>query len=188
MTDSSKRITGRNPARIATDWCVVTGAPCSGKTAVIQELERRGHRVVHEVARSVIARGLREGKTLAQIRLDEEAFESRILAEKCRLESSLPPRMRIFLDRGLPDSIAYFELAGLDPKPAMEKSRLRWYRRVFLFARLPFEIDAVRAEDEALAKRIESCIRRGYVRLGYAPIPVPVMPVAARCDFVLRHT
>ncbi|MBW2239191.1 MAG: AAA family ATPase [Deltaproteobacteria bacterium] len=31
-----------------TNWHVITGAPCSGKTSVICELERRGHPVVHE--------------------------------------------------------------------------------------------------------------------------------------------
>ena len=33
---------------IATNWHVITGAPCSGKTTVIRELERRGYSVVHE--------------------------------------------------------------------------------------------------------------------------------------------
>jgi predicted ATPase len=187
MTIGKNRITNNIRQGIVTDWCVVTGAPCSGKTAVIRELERRGHRVVHEVARAIIDHGLGEGKTLAQIRLDEKAFESRILTEKFRLESSLPPRERIFLDRALPDSIAYFELADLGIEPVLAKCRLRRYRRVFLFERLPFEVDTVRAEDEAEAERIESGIRKGYRRLGYAPVAVPMMPVAERCDFVLRH-
>lgn len=30
---------------------VVTGAPCSGETSVVRELQRRGHRDVKEVAR-----------------------------------------------------------------------------------------------------------------------------------------
>jgi predicted ATPase len=37
-----------------TNWYVITGAPCSGKTSVIRELEKRGYRVVHEVARAYI--------------------------------------------------------------------------------------------------------------------------------------
>ena len=35
-----------------TNWHVITGAPCSGKTGVIRELGQLGHLVVHEVART----------------------------------------------------------------------------------------------------------------------------------------
>jgi predicted ATPase len=32
-----------------TNWYVVTGAPSSGKTTLVRELEKLGYRVVHEV-------------------------------------------------------------------------------------------------------------------------------------------
>ena len=53
-----------------TNWHVITGAPCSGKTAAISEIERRGIRVVHEVARSYIDQQLNKGLQLAQIKTD----------------------------------------------------------------------------------------------------------------------
>jgi len=44
-----------------TNWHIITGAPCSGKTTVINEIERRGIRVIHEVARAYIDRQLGKG-------------------------------------------------------------------------------------------------------------------------------
>jgi predicted ATPase len=54
---------GRN-GPMQTRWCVLTGAPCAGKTAVINELERRGHGVVHEVARAHVEAKLAEGRRI----------------------------------------------------------------------------------------------------------------------------
>ncbi len=170
-----------------TNWCVITGAPCSGKTAVIKEMQRRGFAVVHEVARACIDRQLQQGLSLAEIRADELKFESAILAEKVRLESGLPENETIFFDRGLPDSIAYFKLAGLDPAEPLAKSRLVRYRRVFFFERLPFSKDRVRAEDEKTALRLDLLIEESYRVLGYHPIQVPLLPVKERADFILRR-
>ena len=45
-----------------TNWYVITGAPSSGKSSVIRELENLGYRVVHEVARAYIEEELKKGK------------------------------------------------------------------------------------------------------------------------------
>jgi predicted ATPase len=60
-------------------WYVITGAPCSGKTSVIHELEKRGYHIVTETARAHIEKQLAKGLTLSQIKEDELAFERHIL-------------------------------------------------------------------------------------------------------------
>jgi len=60
-----------------TNWHVITGAPCSGKTSVICELERLGHPVVHEAARAYIDKELEKGKTMARIKADISASVSK---------------------------------------------------------------------------------------------------------------
>ncbi|MEJ2222165.1 MAG: AAA family ATPase [Desulfobacterales bacterium] len=47
-------MTPGNAQRRSTHWSVITGAPCSGKTAVIHMLEQQGYTVIHEVARAYI--------------------------------------------------------------------------------------------------------------------------------------
>lgn len=172
---------------VSTNWHVITGAPCSGKTTVIRELECRGYSVVHEAARAHIEAKLAEGLILAQIRGDGLAFERRLLEEKAAIESKLEIRDTIFLDRAVPDSIAYFQLSGFDPTEPIAQSRRRLYRKVFLLDRLPAQKDAVRKEDDGTASRIESLLIDGYRGLGYSLIRIPVSPVTRRVDAILEH-
>ncbi|UCF94217.1 MAG: ATP-binding protein [Desulfobacterales bacterium] len=171
----------------ATQWYVITGAPCSGKTAVIHELERRGYAVVHEVARAYIDQELKKGKRLDQIRADELAFERHILREKLKIEKKLAPDAIHFLDRAVPDSIAYFKLAGLDPEEPLKKSEFVRYKKVFVFERLGFLMDNVRCEDEETAAQLDRLIQESYRLLKYDLVIVPACRIKDRANFVLQH-
>ncbi len=173
------------PTGRPTNWQVITGAPCSGKTAVIVELGRRGFRVVPEAARAVIDAEIGKGRRLSDIKADAHAFEHRILQAKLAAEARLPEEDLVFLDRALPDSVAYFTLEGLDPREPREQSRRFRYRNVFLFERLAFRPDRVRSENDATAARVERLIENVYLDLGYRPHRVPVLPVTERTDAVL---
>ncbi|MGD9079840.1 MAG: ATP-binding protein [Desulfobacterales bacterium] len=180
-------MTFENIHRPPTRWSVITGAPCSGKTAVIKMLEQRGYKVVHEVARAYIDNELMRGKTLPQIKADEWAFERHILMEKVRIESTLKKDEVIFFDRGVPDSIAYYKLNGLDPTEPFQKSGEVRYQNVFLFEKLRFLTDPVRSEDEKTARRLNRLIEESYQSLGYDIIHVPVLSVEERTEFILKH-
>jgi predicted ATPase len=168
-----------------TSWHIITGAPCSGKTTVIKEIEQRGIRVIHEAARAYIDRQLGRGLRLDQIKANMEQFERHILQAKVRVEDSLTKTETVFFDRGVPDSIAYYNLAGLDPAEPLELSRRIRYGRIFFFERLNFFKDGVRSEDEMIAARLNALLLQAYEAIGYDIIPVPVMPVADRTDLVL---
>jgi predicted ATPase len=171
----------------ATEWCVITGAPCSGKTTIVNELARRGFRVVPEAARAYIEAEIKRGRRLEEIKSDPARFEGHIFRTKLAVETRLPARKRIFLDRALPDSIAYYRLEGLDPaEPQRQSLRVR-YRRVFLFERMAFRKDSVRSEDPETAEQIERLIEGAYTDLGYAIVRVPFMAVAERADFLLAR-
>jgi predicted ATPase len=170
-----------------TNWYVITGAPCSGKTAVIKQLEQRGYAVVHEVARSYIDAKLAQGKTLEQIKADDWAFERHILMAKVKIEVGLARDDIIFLDRAVPDSIAYYKLCGLDPAEPRQKSRTVRYRKIFLFERLAFLTDPARSEDEKTADRLGRLIEESYQSLGYKPIHVPLASITERTEFVLAR-
>ena len=170
-----------------TDWAVLTGAPCSGKTSVVRSLSKMGFRVVHETARALIEEFLEQGRTLEEIKADELWFEREILRRKVKLESEFPGDETIFLDRAVPDSIAYFRAAGFDIKEPLENSRAVRYVAVFHFERLGFEKDRVRAEDEKVAERLDGFLMEGYRMLGYEPIIVPVMSVEERAGFILER-
>ena len=170
-----------------TNWYVITGAPSSGKTSVVQKLESLGYRVVHEVARAYIEEELKRGRTLDQIKADILAFEQSILDRKIEIEDALPKTAVIFFDRAIPDSIAYFKLENLDPAQPLAKSRSIRYKKIFFFERLVFEKDHVRSEDAAIASRLEALLEESYRHLGYTPLRVPLLSVQARTDFILKH-
>lgn len=172
---------------INTSWIVITGAPSSGKTSVINALTARGYNVQDEVARELIEECLRHGLSLGDIKADGgKQLQEDILRIKSSREKQLAPLDTVFMDRGMPDSITYFRLAGLDTDAAMAACRRFRYHAVFIFDRLPVVSDGIRSEDEATAVQIDRMLMTDYQSLGYAPVRVPVMPVSARADFILQ--
>ncbi len=172
---------------IDTSWIVITGAPSSGKTSVVDALSARGYNVQGEVARELIEECLRHGLSLTDIKADGgKQLQRDILRIKASREKQLAPLDTVFMDRGMPDSISYFRLAGLDTEAAIAACRHFRYRAVFIFDRLPLLRDGIRSEDDAVAAEIDRMLQVDYQSLGYAPVRVPVMPIAGRTDFILQ--
>jgi predicted ATPase len=168
-----------------TNWYVVTGAPSSGKTALVRELEKLGYRVVHEVARAYIETQMGQGRTLEDIRADKRSFENWILHTKIAIEAELSKDQVIIFDRAIPDSIAYFEVAGLDAKEAIGKSPLNRYKKVFLLDRLPYEVNHTRTEDDQIAIRLDQSLEQSYKMLGYEIMRIKVMPIEERVKVIV---
>ena len=78
-------------------------------------------------------------------------------------------------------------LYGFDLREALEKARTYRYACVFYFEPLPYQQDAVRVEDGEMAVKLDVCFRQAYKELGYEPVHVPVMSIAERGDFLVRH-
>ena len=170
-----------------TNWYVITGAPCSGKTSVIKALEQLGYPVVHEVARAYIDKELKKGKSIASIKSDILLFERHILYKKIEIEKSLSKDATVFLDRGVPDSIGYYIIEGLYPDEPIKKSKQARYKKIFFFEKLLFEKDAVRSENDKIATELDRILKESYQKLGYEIISVPILTVKDRVDFILKH-
>src|SRR5271163_948267 len=108
---------------ISTRWCVITGAPCSGKTTVLEALEQVGFKWIPEAARLYIDAELAKGRSIEEIRRDEATFQRGLVATKARIESELAPNGTVFLDRAMPDSLTYYRVARLDPAEVFEISK-----------------------------------------------------------------
>jgi len=165
---------------------VITGGPCAGKTTTLDELGRRGHFILAEGARLEIEEGLARGQSLDEIRSGD--WLERVVRRQFAMEQALPPDTACFLDRGVPDSVAYYEFLGVPEeevlKNAVSKSS---YRKVFILALVSFEQDHARNESADEARKIESLLRKAYQELGYDIVDVPVMSVGERADFILSN-
>ena len=168
-----------------TNWYVITGSPSSGKTTTIEHLASLGYETVPEAARILIDTEAKKGKTTEEIRNNEAEFQRKILQMKIEAEEKLPSEQVIFFDRGIPDSVAYYQLCGLDTDSVKKESKKRKYRRVFLLEQLQFEKDYARSENERLASSLNRLIRKAYSDLGYDIIFVPRASVGKRTEFII---
>jgi predicted ATPase len=171
---------------------VLTGGPGAGKTSVLTELQHRGYICVREAARAIIQQQVKAGSDGVPWR-NMERYSALMLEQSIAdYLSHASGGTLTFFDRGIPDTIAHFRLAGLPlPQDARQQARqCRYNRTVFLLPpwREIYETDSERKQsfEEALA----SCemVRNVYAELEYQLIEVPRGPVAARADFILGRT
>jgi predicted ATPase len=167
---------------------VVTGGPGVGKTTLIAELVRRGHRARPESARRILKEqalfgGRANGPT------DMTLFAETIMAWEVRAwVDEQACKGLVFFDRAVPEAAA---MLGLPPPDhfARAAERFRFARRVFIAPpwREIYVQDEERKQtwDEALAT--DAACRAAYAHFGYELVELPRADVAARADFVETH-
>ena len=171
-----------------TEWVVIDGAPSSGKTTVIQVLHRAGYRIIPEVGRAYIEMELARGRTLGDIRGNEEHFQRALIALYVEQLRRLGPRQSVILDGGFPHAQAYIELNATPRMPdVLVLCKPYHFKQVFLCDPLPFEKDHVRTEDSVKAAFLDRRIEGIYRELGYDPMRIPVMTAEERAAYVLKN-
>jgi len=100
---------------------VIIGGPGSGKTTLIEELKRRGYCCYPEISREVITEARKQG--IDQLFLEQPLLFSELLlnGRKKQYEQALEePHQTVFLDRGIPDVLAYMHYIGDSYPPAFD--------------------------------------------------------------------
>lgn len=169
------------------NFFLLTGGPGVGKTALIEELRRRGERVVEETHRRIIREEVASGGT-ALPWLDETAYLARAAREDIAIfEAMAGVEERVFFDRGIIDSLPQ---DGAAPDWLARAAReLRYNYRVFL----PIPWKEIYVQDAERRQGFEDCLATHVIitkvlrQLGYMPVEVPPAAVEARADFILRQ-
>jgi len=171
-----------------TNWHVITGGPSSGKTTTVNILRNRGYRTTIEHARHYIDTQRVKGKTVAEIRANQRAFQKAVLAMQIEQESVIDPDELYFLDRALPDALAYYRFLHLEPDPALREAlKSVSYRKVFILDLLPLASDYARTEDAQAQRQIHALLTEVYTELGLPVEAVPALPPEERVDYILAR-
>lgn len=174
------------PFRVQTNWHVITGAACCGKTTLIDLMADQGFQTVAEVPRQYIEQELSKGRALDEL-FGSEADERAITEWQIRVEHELLDTDLTFLDRALPDFLWFWRLFGLDPNELLADCFRHRYASVFILDQLPLELDGARIEDQNYTVLLDEALVRDYTALGYRVQRVPVLSPQERLEFVLER-
>ena len=168
---------------------IVTGGPGSGKSSLIDALERLGYPRSVEAGRGIIQGQVDiggQGLPWADRALFAELMLSWEM-RSYRLAQQHPGT--VFFDRGVLDVAGYLRLSGL-PVPshvAKAAERFRYNKRVFVAPpwKKIFHPDQERKQDFDEAIRTYDALTATYEEFGYVLVELPRVSVDQRVEFVL---
>ncbi len=169
---------------------LLIGGPGTGKTTVLNELKKRGFKCFEEISREVI----REAKknNIDQLFLKNPVeFNKKILLGRINQFKACESYNEnfIFIDRGIPDIIAYNNFIKTDSsKETIEASKSYTYDFIFFFPtwKKIFKNDKERYESFEEALQIEKNILETYKKLNYKIIDVPKENINNRVNYILN--
>jgi predicted ATPase len=170
---------------------VIIGGPGTGKTTIIDGLMANGYCCYPEVSREVTMEAKKQG--IEQLFLENPLLFSELLLEgrvKQHKNAQSEPHEIVFLDRGIPDVLAYMHYIG-DSYPAHFDLACKEniYTRIFILP--PWEeiyvSDDERYENYEQAKLIFDHLTETYQKYGYNLISVPKDKVENRIAFIMNY-
>ena len=169
---------------------VLIGGPGTGKTTLINALIEKGYRCYPEVSREVILNAQKEG--IDQLFLEKPLLFSEMLLQgriKQHQDACNETHELVFLDRGIPDVVAYLDFVNSD-YPTDFATACDTYKYDQLFLLPPWEeiyqSDNERYESFEQATQLYEFLVKTYSKFGYQITEVPKGTVQKRVEFILN--
>ncbi|MFM1808263.1 MAG: hypothetical protein RLZZ242_988 [Bacteroidota bacterium] len=171
---------------------LISGAPGSGKSSVIEALEARNYAVRHEIIRE-LTQELLISKERHTIRNPLEAlddyldFNERLFFARMQDYFSCSTDAITFFDRSFIDVVAYMKFFNQEPPAYFEAFCARYPYDLLLYFE-PWEaiytIDEERLETFKDVLKLNEQLKSTYTCLGYTPITVPTGSIESRIAFI----
>ncbi len=168
---------------------VLIGGPGTGKSTLINELVARGYCCYPEISREVTLEAQKRG--IEQLFLEQPLLFSEMLLEG-RIQqfenAAKEPDNIVFIDRGIPDVVAYMDYIGDEyPEHFVKACENFKYSKTFI---LPpweeiYQSDTERYENFEQALTIQKHLIETYKKYGYDLIEVPKDTVENRILYIL---
>lgn len=168
---------------------VIIGGPGTGKSSIIGGLVAKGYCCYPEISREVTLEAQKRG--IEQLFLEDPLLFSQMLLDgriKQFNSAQNEPHQWVFIDRGIPDVVAYLDYIGDDyPNHFVDACTENVYTKIFI---LPpweeiYESDSERYENFDQAKTIYKHLTKTYINYGYDLIEVPKDSIDNRILFIL---
>lgn len=167
---------------------VISGGPGSGKTTLINGLQKQGYFCSEEISRKMIIQETAKGSFCLPW-IDISCFSAKVLQEMIFAWNHAPANTVTFFDRAIPDIIAYLNVAEV-PVPEEYYTTLSlhpYHKQVFILP--PWEgiyvNDSERWQTFEEAVVINEAIRKAYITCGFELIDVPKNSQTERVAFIL---
>lgn len=175
---------------MTTHKIVITGGPGTGKTAIIEQLKSEGFKCFEEISRQVTLDAQKQG--IDQLFLVKPLLFSEMLLEgriRQFLEAQKMQTPMVFLDRGIPDILAYMNyLKTSYPEKFVAACKTHRYDRVFILSPWQdiFESDNERYESFEQALIIHDHLVASYQGFGYNVIDIPFGDIKDRSKYIIN--
>lgn len=169
---------------------VIAGGPGTGKTSIINELIKRGCTCFEEVSREIILDARKQG--IEQLFLTKPLLFSELLLKGRIKQFNAAEESEediVFLDRGIPDIVAYMDYSGdLYPDFFIEACKEHEYDHIFILEPWQeiFISDSERYENFEQATEIHNYLIKAYKNNNYDLKDVPFGTIEARTDYILN--
>lgn len=167
---------------------VITGAPGTGKTTIINQLKSLGYSCSNEISREIIAEQIATGGDILPWK-DLTVFSNSVFSLRKAQYINASTESLHFFDRSMIDVIAYLKADNLKVSNQFfeDCKKFRYNNTVFytpIWEKI-YHKDLQRQESLSSAKKIEKFILTTYKSFGYSLVEIPKQSTKQRVDFIL---
>ena len=169
---------------------IISGAPGTGKTTIINALKKKDHYCAEEISRELITEQISIGGNILPWK-DQIAFENQIANRRYKQYLDSPENCICFFDRSSVDCIAYLNNNKLESTSQINQIIKNCiFNKTVFYTPIWEEIyknDSERQESFDQSIKIDKHLKDSYLKFGYTIIEIPKTTLDKRVNFILSQ-